>query len=93
MDFLNRRAFENFNSKTKKEILGQLVKFLDSISGPGKLIENFDIKRFEQDPNQKDRIFLDIHMKPYFPAKNFMIKLDGQKGDDGTAWGSEYDES
>lgn len=92
MDFLNRRAFENFNSKTKKEILSQLVRFLDDISGPGKLIENFEIRRFEQDLKQKDRIFLDIHLKPYFPAKNFLIKLDGQKGDDGTAWGSEYAE-
>lgn len=93
MDFLNRRAFENFNVKTKKEILGQIVRFLDNVSGPGKLIENFDIKRFEQDPQQKDRIYLDIHMRPYFPAKNFMIKLDGQKGDDGTDWDSDYSEN
>jgi hypothetical protein len=92
MDFLNRRAFENFNSSTRKEILGQIVKFLDSITGPGKLIEKFDIKRFEQDPKQKDRIFLDIHLQPFFAAKNFLIKLDGQKGDDGTDWGSDYEE-
>jgi hypothetical protein len=93
MDFLNRRAFENFNTVTRKEIQGQMVRFLDSISGPGKLIENFSIKRFEQDPKQKDRIFLDIHLKPYFPAKNFLIKMDGQKGDDGTDWDSEYEQS
>jgi len=91
MDFLNRRAFENYNNKTRKEILSQIVRFLDGITGPGKLIEDFSIKRFEQDPNQKDRIYLDINMKPYFPAKNFMIKMDGQKGDDGTDWSSEYD--
>ena len=91
MDFLNRRAFENFNNITKKEIQSQIVTFLGSITGPGKLIENFSIKRFEQDPNQKDRIYLDISMKPYFPAKNFMIKMDGQKGDDGNEWSSEYD--
>jgi hypothetical protein len=90
MDFLNRRAFENFNNTTKKEIQTQIVNFLNNITGPGKLIENFSIKKFEQDPNQKDRIFLDINMKPYFPAKNFMIKLDGQKGDDGNSWNSEY---
>lgn len=90
MDFLNRRAFENFTASTRKELMGQIVKFLDSITGPTKLIENFSIKRFEQDPVQKDRIYLDIHMKPYFPAKSFLIKLDGQKGDDGTDWDSEY---
>jgi hypothetical protein len=90
MDFLNRRAFENFNSITKKEILGQIVKFLDTVSGPGKLIEDFDIKRFEQDPNQKDRIFVDVRLKPYFPAKNFLITMDGQKGDDGNQWDTDY---
>lgn len=92
MDFLNRRAFENFNARTRKELMGQIVKFLDNISGPDKLIEDFSIKRFEQDPNQKDRIYLDIHMKPYFPAKNFLIKLDGQKGDDGNDWDAEYEQ-
>ncbi|MEI7895835.1 MAG: DUF5458 family protein [bacterium] len=93
MDFLNRRAFENFNVKTKKEIQSQIVRFLDGITGPGKLIESFTIKRFEQDPVQKDRIYLDVNMKPYFPAKNFMIKMDGQKGDDGNDWDSKYEQA
>jgi hypothetical protein len=93
MDFLNRRAFENFNVKTKKEIQSQIVRFLDNITGPGKLIESFTIKRFDQDPIQKDRIYLDINMKPYFPAKNFMIKMDGQKGDDGNDWDSKYEQT
>ncbi len=93
MDFLNRRAFENFNVKTKKEIQSQIVRFLDKITGPGKLIESFTIKRFEQDPVQKDRIYLDVNMKPYFPAKNFMIKMDGQKGDDGNDWDSKYEQA
>lgn len=92
MDFLNRRAFENFTAVTRKEIMGQIVRFLDAITGPGKLIENFEIRRFEQDPVQKDRIHLDIHMKPYFPAKNFLIKMDGHKGDDGNEWDTEYEQ-
>ncbi len=90
MDFLNRRAFENFNVKTRKEIQEQIIRFLDGVTGPGKLIEKFSIRRFEQDPVQKDRIYLDIHMTPYFPAKTFMIKMDGQKGDDGNEWDTEY---
>lgn len=93
MDFLNRRAFENFTAKTRKEIMGQIVRFLDSITGPDKLIENFEVRRFEQDPLQKDRIFLDIHMRPYFPAKNFLIKMDGHKGDDGNEWDTDYDQA
>jgi hypothetical protein len=92
MDFLNRRAFENFNANTRKDLMSQIVKFLDSITGPDKLIEDFNIRRFEQDPIQKDKIHLDIHMKPYFPAKNFMIKMEGQKGDDGNEWDTEYNQ-
>lgn len=93
MDFLNRRAFENFNANARKELMDQIVRFLDDITGPSKLIENFTIKRFEQDPIQKDRIHLDIHLKPYFPAKNFLIKLEGQKGDDGNNdWSSKYEQ-
>lgn len=88
MDFLNRRTFENFTANARKELMDQIVRFLDSITGPSKLIEDFEIKRFEQDPIQKDRIHLDIRLKPYFPAKNFLIKLEGQKGDDGK--GNDY---
>ncbi len=90
MDFLNRRAFENFNTKTRNEIQTQIVRFLDDITGPDKLIENFEIRRFEQDQSQKDRIYVDIRLKPYFPAKNFLIKMDGQKGEEGTDWDTEY---
>jgi hypothetical protein len=95
IDFLNRRAFENFNTKTQADIQKQITKFLDSVTGPGKLIEKFKILRFEQDPNQKDRIHLDIYMLPYFPGKTFMIKLDGQKGldPDSAEWAAEYQQN
>lgn len=92
MDFLNRRTFENFNAITRKDLNGQIVKFLDSITGPKKLIESFTIMKFEQDPIQKDKIHLHIHLKPYFPAKTFMIKMAGQKGDNPSDWASEYEQ-
>jgi len=93
MDFLNRRTHENFTTVVQKDIRRQIAKFLDGITGPGKLIEKFSIKRLEQDPKQKDKINLDIHMTPYFPAKSFMIKMDGKKGDDGNEeWGAEYEQ-
>lgn len=68
-------------------------KFKNGIQGPDRLIEKFKILKLEQDPNQKDRVLIDIHITPYFPAKSFVVKLDGQKGDDGTAWNSEYKQS
>lgn len=89
-DFLNRRAFENWNNRTEKDLRSQIIRFLDSIQGPDRLIEKFKIMRFERDPKQKDRIFLDIHITPYFPAKSFVIKLDGTKGDDETEWNTDY---
>ncbi len=92
-DFLNRRAFENWTSKLEADLRSQIVKFLDGIQGPDRLIEKFKILKLEQDPNQKDRVLIDIHITPYFPAKSFVVKLDGQKGDDGTAWNSEYKQS
>lgn len=92
-DFLNRRAFENWNSKTESDLRSQIVKFLDSIQGPDRLIERFKIMRFERDETQKDRIHLDIHITPYFPAKSFVVKLDGYKGDDEhTTWNTEYNQ-
>jgi len=39
---------------------------------------------------QKDRVWLDIRLTPYFPAKSFVIKLDGHKGDEGNEWDAEY---
>lgn len=92
-DFLNRRAFENWTTKTESDLRSQIVKFLDGIQGPDRLIEKFKIQRLEQDPNQKDRVLIDIHITPYFPAKSFVVKLDGQKGDEGATWNSEYNQA
>lgn len=90
LDFLNRRAFENWNAKNEDDLRKQIVQFLDGIKGADKLIEKFKIVRFEQDKHQKDRVWLDIRLTPYFPAKSFVIKLDGHKGDDGNDWEAEY---
>lgn len=89
-DFLNRRAFELWNTKMEGNLRKQIVKFLDGIMGPDKLIEKFQILRFEKDENQKDHIFLDIHITPFFPAKSFLVKLDGYKGDDGEEWKAQF---
>lgn len=91
-DFLNRRAFENWSSKTERDLRGQIIKFLDGVQGPDRLIEKFKIVRFERDPNQKDRIYLDIHITPFFPAKSFVIKLDGTKGEEENTWNTDVEQ-
>lgn len=90
LDFLNRRAFENWNARNEDDLRKQIVSFLDGIKGADKLIEKFKIVRFEQDKVNKDRVWLDIRLTPYFPTKSFVIKLDGHKGDDGNEWDAEY---
>lgn len=90
LDFLNRRAFENWSAKNEDDLRRQIVTFLDGIKGADKLIEKFKIVRFEQDKVNKDRVWLDIRLTPYFPTKSFVIKLDGHKGDDGNEWESQY---
>jgi hypothetical protein len=93
-DFLNRKAFENWTTRTEADLRSQIVKFLDGIKGPKKLIEKFKVLRIEQDPNQKDRVLLDIHVKPYFPAKSFVIQLHGRKGEDELPdWEAEYNQA
>ena len=53
-DFLNRKAFENWTSRTEADLRSQIVKYLDSVKGPRSLIEKFKILRIEQDKVQKD---------------------------------------
>lgn len=70
-----------------RTLLGTMQEGIEEMES---LIEKFKILRFERDPKQKDRIFLDIHLTPYFPAKSFVIKLEGTKGDDENDWNSDY---
>jgi len=93
-DFLNRRAFENWNVKTEADLRGQIIKWLDQNKGPKGLIQKFKILRLEQDKVNKDRIWLNIHMTPYFPSKSFIINLDGKKGEDSDTieWNAEYEQ-
>jgi hypothetical protein len=85
-DFLNRRAFENWNSEVETDLRRQIIKFLDSVQGPERLIKEFKLTRLEQDKGQKDKVYLDLYLTPYFPGKSFIIKLDGTKGDDYVDW-------
>lgn len=98
VDFLNRRTFENFDYNNRKDLQRQITKFLASISGSGKLIQKFDVLKFEQDPQDKTKIYLDLYLVPYFPSKNFTISLFGQKGispddPDYAEWLAEYEQA
>jgi len=52
-DFLNRRAFENWTTRTEADLRSQIIKFLDGIKGPTNLIEKFTVMKIEQDKTQR----------------------------------------
>ena len=91
IDFLNRQAFVNWTPKVQKDLSREISEFLKSIKGHDKIIQDYDLMRVEQDPTSK-RIYIDLHLTPFFPAKNFMLKLGGTKGDTAEEWQSEYAE-
>ncbi|GAB3203339.1 hypothetical protein ABID22_000893 [Pontibacter aydingkolensis] len=91
VDFLNRQAFVNWTPVVERDLRKEISKYLESIRGSDKIIQDYNLMRLEQDPDTK-QIFIDLHITPFFPAKNFMLKLGGTKGDTAEAWASEYAE-
>lgn len=84
-NFFNDEAFINWNSSVKGELQQAIHDFLSDYKGPGKLIENYNLKGITQDPKTKD-ISVQVELKPFFAAKNFLIELTGHNGTAGVDW-------
>lgn len=84
-NFFNDEAFTNWNSQVKAELQQAVHDFLSDYKGPGKLIENYNLKGINQDPKTKD-ISVQVELKPFFAAKNFLIELTGHNGQAGVEW-------
>lgn len=84
-NFFNDEAFVNWNSQVKSELQQAIHDFLSDYKGPGKLIENYNLKGINQDPKTKD-INIQVELKPFFAAKNFLIELTGHNGQAGVEW-------
>lgn len=84
-NFFNDEAFTNWNSQVKGELQQAIHDFLSDYKGSGKLIENYNLKKLEQDPKTKD-IKIEVELKPFFAAKNFFIELTGHNGKAGAEW-------
>ena len=84
-NFFNDEAFINWNSNVKAELQQAIHDFLSDYKGPGKLIENYNLKKLDQDPKTKD-IKIEVELKPFFAAKNFFIELTGHNGTAGVDW-------
>lgn len=84
-NFFNDEAFTNWNAQVKAELQQAVHDFLSDYKGPGKLIENYNLKGINQDPKTKD-ISVQVELKPFFAAKNFLIELTGHNGQAGVEW-------
>lgn len=84
-NFFNDEAFINWNPSVKAELQQALHDFLSDYKGPGRLIENYNLKGINQDPKTKD-ISVQVELKPFFAAKNFLIELTGHNGNAGVDW-------
>ena len=84
-NFFNDEALRNWDSKVKAELQQAVHDFLSDYKGPGKLIENYNLKGINQDPKTKD-ISIQVELKPFFAAKNFFIELTGHNGTAGVEW-------
>ncbi len=84
-NFFNDEAFINWNSQVKADLQQAVHDFLSDYKGPGKLIENYNLKGINQDPKTKD-ISVQVELKPFFAAKNFFIELTGHNGQAGVEW-------
>jgi len=84
-NFFNDEAFTNWNAQVKAELTQAVHDFLSDYKGPGKLIENYNLKGINQDSKTKD-INIQVELKPFFAAKNFLIELTGHNGTAGVDW-------
>lgn len=84
-NFFNDEAFINWNASVKAELQQAVHDFLSDYKGPGRLIENYNLKGINQDPRTKD-ISVQVELKPFFAAKNFLIELTGHNGTAGVDW-------
>lgn len=83
MDFLNRKVFINISVNEEMAIQNEISRFFDKCVREYKFLEKVGKITVKRDNNEKDRVHVYVHATPFFPAKNFVLKLDGKNGDNG----------
>lgn len=86
IDFLNRSAFENFNSSTQKKLHKKIAGFLEGVKGSGKLIKDFSISELAQDKENPDIVNVKINLTPFFATRTFLLSMAGTNGQEGVDW-------
>jgi len=91
IDFLNRSAFENFNSSTQKKLHKKIAGFLEGIKGSGKLIKDFSIHQLAQDKENPDIVNVKINLTPFFATRTFLLSMAGTNGQEGVDWDTDVE--
>ena len=74
--FCNDEAFVIWDATVKSEMVDNIQSFLSKYKGAGKLYENYVIKGVNRD-SQTGNILVQVEIRPFFAAKNFLIELTG----------------
>ena len=81
MNFVHEVALENWDPyNSPKNLKAKIQEFLNMYKGYGNLFQNYEIGEPRQDPVTK-QITCDITLKPFYAAKNFVIKVAADKKD------------
>lgn len=80
MDYLNRKVFTNIKVNEVMKIQEEISRFFNKCVREHKFLEAAGNIEVKPDPEHKDRVNVYVHATPFFPAKNFVIRLDGKDG-------------
>lgn len=81
IDYLNRMLFVNISTNMQMDVQKELAKFFFNCQKSG-VLEKYGKVEVKRDRNNRDRVEVKVHATPYFPARNFVINLEGKSGDD-----------
>ena len=83
--YCNMEALTVWDAQMRGEMMDRLQEFLNRYKGPGKLFENYAIKDIQQEPETKN-IIVQVALKPFYAAKDFLIELTGQNETGNMQW-------
>lgn len=85
MHFCNSEALIVWDAEVRHEMEIVLSAFLEQYKGHGKLYEDYILKQILQDKETKN-IHVNVEIKPFYAAKNFLIELTGENTKTSVEW-------
>lgn len=76
LQYCNDQAFTNWSSTVEQNMKDEIGLFLNT-QKENRLIDDFSVNDIHRDPQSGD-ILVQVEMKPFFAARNFLIELKGK---------------